>query len=1173
MRHCLNPKNPHKNMAVLSPATTTASDASRAPSNADRESLPFSQEWQEAQVTCQFCKYLLEDALLGDCRVIRWIGSGTFGDVYEAEQLPPLSRRVAIKVMGIEHVADGHAAELFAREVRAIAALDHPNILPVLRVGTIGEGRPYLVMKYAANGSLQKFCPALLPPYSVLPTATSTPTPQLPELQSQPAAETNVLHEDISALAAPASSPSSPRVPARGTPTMDEVTTREPSSMVGVPLAGTLDVGSGTLVGVGEADEEEALIADSLTQQDTIISTEKGFAQAPDDKKYDTVQSAVAQPQPALLEPIILTPQQLLPYLEGAAAALQYAHDHDIIHLDVKPANLLLDSSDRLLLADFGVSALLEGYTHASLHGYVGTPLYTAPEQWLEQPRAASDQYALAITCYQLLTGHAPFTGNLYSIMHGHIQTPPPPLRQFQPLIPVEVEEVIVHALAKEPTSRYKDIQSFALAYRAAVESSASSQTDANELHYATKKLPNDDEQGSEVAAMQTHILSPGAVAVPPLPVPVVGTQEERRSTAILAQATTGADEAIPETLKRERESEQSQAEKLRPRKKSPWRVALLICLACLLVGSSVLGGLWFTNSCSLGFCPVMTLSTTVVQLSNSDSQRITLRNTGNADLRWSISNQSHAKWLKLSPLQGIIPLGKIGTFTIASDSSAIGNGSYESGVQVLGQGIASQFIDVLMQVQTGLQAVKVQATGTDFTTNQGSLQPASQKITITNSSGKTLSWLISYSENTWLEVTPNQGVLANGKSVVLTVSANIQNLSPNSYDAKLQVIGSLGNQPDHNVLAWFNITLNVTPSLTNATITPTTGTQVTPTPTQPNYQLPVYNAQPAASANAPTGKRSGHSMVWDARDDLLLVFGGLNDQGAVLNDLWAYSPNAGSWSQLSASQSVSGGSTCGTVPAPRMNAALVWDSVDQKVLLYGGVDASNTYFGDLWSFDPSTKAWTVLQCTGNNPGARASNAVWDGQHMLVLGGTSAGGLLKDFWSYTPSGSSGSWQHLADFPMGPRGYQTLVWDNHDNRLYTFGGLDANGLQQSDLWIYSSNSGWVQVSPASVKNPLGRQEAIGTWDSKNNVLLLMGGWETGQGVPFWGVWAYDPVQNAWGLVTPLYPDANGQFTGPHIIPGRTASTMIWDTTDQRAYIYAGNSSYKARNNLNDLWIMD
>src|SRR5579863_9499317 len=187
MGRCLNPKNPHNNSGAtgVTVSTIPASASIHGPSNtvAEQESSQEAKgeplerrepEQPEQQVTCQFCKYLLEDAVLGDCRVTRWIGSGAFGDVYEAEQLPPLSRRVAIKVMAIEHVTNGKAAKLFAREVSSIAALDHPHILPVLRVGTISDGHPYFVMKYAANGSLQKFLQGTLPSYSLLPTTAST---------------------------------------------------------------------------------------------------------------------------------------------------------------------------------------------------------------------------------------------------------------------------------------------------------------------------------------------------------------------------------------------------------------------------------------------------------------------------------------------------------------------------------------------------------------------------------------------------------------------------------------------------------------------------------------------------------------------------------------------------------------------------------------------------------------------------------------------------------------------------------------------------------------------------------------------------------------------------------------------------------------------------------------
>src|SRR5438128_4367614 len=406
MMYCLNPKKPHENQGLTS---TSSSDPTVALSETTASKPPGI---VEEQVTCHYCKYLLQEALLGDCRVTRWVGSGAFGDVYEAEQLPPLNRRVAIKVMSLDRVADGGSAELFTREARAIAALDHPNILPVLRVGILEDGRSYLVMKYAANGSLQNYCQLTPQGLSILPTAAP------------------------------------------------------------------------------DASEK-----DRISAQETMI-TDESLAEEEGEQSDDTQVTAA----PSSQEPAVLTPQQILPYVEGAAAALQYAHDHGVIHLDVKPANLLLDGENNLLLADFGVSAILDSYTHASLHCYVGTPVYTAPEQWLEQPRPASDQYALAITCYQLLTGRPPFTGNLYSIMHGHLQTPPTPLRDFNSFIPAQVEAVILRALAKDPTERYKDMLTFARAYRQSVEEAANSQTDTQGRKHAEIVA----EHTADIAALPT---------------------------------------------------------------------------------------------------------------------------------------------------------------------------------------------------------------------------------------------------------------------------------------------------------------------------------------------------------------------------------------------------------------------------------------------------------------------------------------------------------------------------------------------------------------------------------------------------------------------------------------------------------------------------------------------
>ncbi len=1091
MRHCLNPKNPHKNVipSALTPVSTHVNDDSK-PSSAVETGRPHQPSTQqEEQVTCQYCKYLLEGAVLGDCQVTGWIGSGTFGDVYEAEQLSPLNRRVAIKVMAIEHVSDGGAADLFAREVRAIAALDHPNILPVLRVGAITDGRPYLVMKFAAHGSLQKFCPASVPPYSVLPTV----------IQEEPAQSQNIISNPTRVIDTP--------------PTLILPETEAASS--------------------SEGNDEPA-----ASETVTLSSSDK--------------------PQ------TVLTPQQLLPFLEGAAAALQYAHDNGIIHLDVKPANLLLDSSDRLLLADFGVSALLEDYTHASIHGYVGTPLYTAPEQWLEQPRAASDQYALAVTGYQLLTGRAPFTGNLYSIMHGHIQAPPPPLREFQPLIPEEVETVILHALAKEPTSRYEDIQTFACAYRAALESSASSQTDAHEQHYVTEALTH--EFGSDTTKAEEQQDAP-QLALAVLATGQIESSNKVAQQMLPRQSSTLTTQSAPE-ITGQGSGLGLQEEKIHPRKRNPWLVSALALLIVLLVASSTLGAIWFTNPCLLGVCPSMLINTHNVQLTNSSTQQVQITNTGAADLRWSVSRNTNATWLHLSPQSGTISRGKTGSFAISSDASGLQNGIIEqTDVQVTGITLPTQSITVTMRVLTGLNKVKIQSSLKDFSLAQGILIPPTENITITNNSGQTISWLASFSENTWLVVTPNQdNTLKNGKSDVLTVTANTQNLTPNTYIANLQLLGSIASQTGLVVLGSYSITLHVSLSPTSTPVT-----SVTPTATPQVFQFPAFSAQAAPSSGGPATQRSHHAMVSDGHGNLF-VFGGIDNRGNVLNDLWKYNTATGSWTELSPPTTLSAPGSCGTIPAPRADTAVVWDNIDQKLLLYGGLGAKNTYLGDLWSFDPTARAWTLLQCSSNSPGPRSSNAVWDGQQMLLLGGKNAGGLLNDFWSYAPATG---WQQLANAPMGPRAYQTMVWNTNSNHLYVFGGLDADGLQQDDFWMYSSNSSWVRITPLSTGvgagRPAGRQEALGAWDSKHNLMFLMGGWEAGQGVPFYGVWVYDPIQNAWGLVTPDYP-GNGSNPGPHIIPGRTASAMVWDTSHQRIYIYAGNSSYTSRNNLNDLWMV-
>ena len=152
------------------------------------------------------------------------------------------------------------------------------------------------------------------------------------------------------------------------------------------------------------------------------------------------------------------------------AGALQYTHEHQVVHADVKPANVLAqveqDGHWHVLLADFGIAHNRD--TVASRNEIAGTVAYMAPEQFYGQVSPASDQYALAVMAFQLLTGRTPFAGGFLEVAQAHARENPPALRTLNPNVPAAVEAVIARALAKQPADRYPSVSAFAEALRAA---------------------------------------------------------------------------------------------------------------------------------------------------------------------------------------------------------------------------------------------------------------------------------------------------------------------------------------------------------------------------------------------------------------------------------------------------------------------------------------------------------------------------------------------------------------------------------------------------------------------------------------------------------------------------------------------------------------------------------
>src|SRR5215467_2644730 len=303
------------------------------------------------------CTMAFDELQDGRYRLVRLLGSGGMGEVYLMLDVR-VNRQVAIKVIRSESspypgsTAAKDAARLFQREARAIAALEHPNILPLYDFGEEtreGQTMTYMVMPYCTEGTLASW-----------------------------------LHLRGSSGRLPESSPTSSSPP-------------------------------------------------------------------------------------------LLHPQDISSLVEQAADALQYAHDQEVIHLDVKPSNFLLRGNKKspnrptLLLADFGIARSFTTVASSSLT-IRGTPTSMAPEQWSSTPVPATDQYALAVMVYELLTGRPPFVGSLEQLMYHHFTTPPPPPSTFNPHLSSAIDAVLLRALAKKPEDRFPAIAAFASAFEQAVQ-------------------------------------------------------------------------------------------------------------------------------------------------------------------------------------------------------------------------------------------------------------------------------------------------------------------------------------------------------------------------------------------------------------------------------------------------------------------------------------------------------------------------------------------------------------------------------------------------------------------------------------------------------------------------------------------------------------------------------
>lgn len=303
---------------------------------------------------------------LGDYRLVREIGRGGMGIVYEAEQVS-LGRRVALKVLPLAATLDSRERQRFKNEAQAAAHLHHPHIVPVFAVGS-ERGVHYYAMQYIEGPSLAHVIRDLC-------KRRSNPSRQPPDR------ETGSIGHDVTA-----------------------------------PV------------------EDPAADSSSLP--------------------------------PGMLRPPRSMCRNVAELGVQAAEALEYAHQAGIVHRDIKPGNLLLDARGNVWVTDFGLARVPGNSSLTRTGELLGTVRYMSPEQALARQGIVdqrTDVYALGATLYELLTLEPLFSGqDRHEILVQLTREEPRPPRSLNKFIPIELETILLKALAKEPAARYGTAQELA---------------------------------------------------------------------------------------------------------------------------------------------------------------------------------------------------------------------------------------------------------------------------------------------------------------------------------------------------------------------------------------------------------------------------------------------------------------------------------------------------------------------------------------------------------------------------------------------------------------------------------------------------------------------------------------------------------------------------------------
>lgn len=392
-------------------------------------------------------KSALMGTTIGDYRLVREIGRGGMGVVYEALH-ETLQRTVALKVLPAGHEFDQNRISRFAREARAIARLHHEHIVEVYGAGEV-DGTHFIAMQFISGESLDRLLARAEHRREFVESTFGKSGSKRSKAVSGKALSEGDLeaHREVSSLSLRVGHSASEM------PDSESQATRKPS-------------GDFALVDSGN---QQAAFAETVIQP----VAQAARLSATSASESESIQRQAGEP-PALRGDINFAPElgktfsdrcrKVAEIGQQMAEALSYAHSNGVLHRDLKPANILLDQQGNAWLTDFGLAKVDEANTALTESGnIVGTMKYLAPEALNGQTDERSDVYSLGLTLYELLSGHTAFDAlDQAKLLQAILHSEPTRLSELLPSAPRDLVTIIHKSIDREPSGRYQTAQEFA---------------------------------------------------------------------------------------------------------------------------------------------------------------------------------------------------------------------------------------------------------------------------------------------------------------------------------------------------------------------------------------------------------------------------------------------------------------------------------------------------------------------------------------------------------------------------------------------------------------------------------------------------------------------------------------------------------------------------------------